>query len=394
MVTGVFPPRKYGGVTAISYITAKALKKRGHDVTVYTTDVGNNPYSRLDVPPVGNLDGVSVHYFRNLSNFIAYKHRILSPLGIIPALLKNIRNFDVIHLNGLRNIQDLSVAFFALVFGVPYAVQTHGDLPRVMTKKRLKFVYDTLFGYRLLRHASKVIGLGRFEANFYKSINIPEDRIAIIPNGIDLSEFEILPENDLFKKDLNIPKNKKIILYLSRIDKIKGLDFLVLAFDYLTKKLAFANAFLVVVGPDEGFLSEVKSLVNSLHLTDSVIFTGALHGKQKLAAFAGSDIYVLPSRYETFPMSVIEACACGKPVIASNVGGLKQLVLHGETGFLVSPEKTEDFAHYLLILLNDDSKARAMGRAGKVYANENLSIDKVAANLERIYTDLTLRKKR
>jgi glycosyltransferase involved in cell wall biosynthesis len=95
-------------------------------------------------------------------------------------------------------------------------LQVHGSLPRIGAKQQLKWIYDVLFGYRLLRDASKVIALTRVEAEQYRRMGVPEEKIAIIPNGIDLSEYAELPPKGVFKKKFNIPEDRKIILYLGQ----------------------------------------------------------------------------------------------------------------------------------------------------------------------------------
>ena len=91
------------------------------------------------------------------------------------------------------------------------------------------------------------------------------------------------------------------------------------------------NVKLVVVGPDDGYLGELEALIKALRIEDNVLISGALYGKDKLEADVDADVYALPSRYETFPMSVLEAYSCGKPVIVSKLGGLKDLVINWVT---------------------------------------------------------------
>ena len=388
LVTGVFPPRSYGGVTATSYAIAKKLAERGNKVTVFTTDVGNNQYSRLNVPRVGYLNGINVHYFKNLNNMLAFKHRVLTPVEMPIALIRQVREVDVIHLNGFRNFHDAAVGYFAKKFDVPYLQQSHGDLPRIMTKRRLKQLSEELYGYRILQNASRVIALNQLEAERYMMLGIPKEKVAIIPNGIDLSEYSRLPLKGLFKHKYGIPENKKVILYLSRIDKIKGVDFLVQAYAHLMKTMLYTDAILVIAGPDEGFLSEVNLLAKSLGVSKSILFTGAIYGEEKLQAYVDSDVYVLPSRYETFPMGLLEAYACCKPVITSNVGGLKDLVIDGNTGFLINEGEIKLFAEKLHFLLNNNDDAKAMGLHGNDFVCKNYSIDRIVSKLEHVYEEM------
>jgi len=104
------------------------------------------------------------------------------------------------------------------------------------------------------------------------------------------------------------------VLYLGRIRRIKGVDILVKAFANIIEKLKDVR--LVVVGPDDGYLGELVALINALKMEDNVLITCPLYGRDKLEAYVDAKVYVLPSRYETFPMSLLEAYACAKPWFA------------------------------------------------------------------------------
>ena len=128
-------------------------------------------------------------------------------------------------------------------------------------------------------------------------------------------------------------RTNRILLFLGRLNKIKGLDTLVIAFKQVIEESK--NVILVIAGPDDGYLDSLKNLVCSLKISDNVLLVGPLYGDDKLAAYVDADVYVLPSTYETFPVTILEAYACSKPVIASKVGSLNDLVLDGVTGLLV-----------------------------------------------------------
>ena len=217
------------------------------------------------------------------------------------------------------------------------------------------------FRNNILQKATKVVALNRFEADQYMRMGVPEEKIAIIPNGLDLSEYANLPPKGAFKSKFGIPEEKKIILYLGRIHKIKGIDFLIKAYAYLINDMHYKEVLLVIAGPDDGYLKEAKSLASALGISKHVLFTGPLYGQDKLEAYVDSDVVVLPSRYETFPMTILEAYACGKPVIASKVGGLEDLIINGETGLLFEPENVKQLAESIFNLLNGNEVAKKNG---------------------------------
>ena len=365
------------------YGISKELARRGHEVIVYTSDVDND-YSRVS-ENIKEIDGIEVHYFRNLTTKTT-PYKVFIVPSMVSTLKKTIKSFDVIHIHGHRSFQTPEICKLSKSKAVPYIIQAHGTLPRIMAKQRLKWIYDVFFGYRLLRDASKVIALSQTEVEQYMGMGVAEEKIAVIPNGIDLSEYGDLPPKGCFKKRFGIDEDEKIVLYLGRIHRIKGIDILVKAFARIVEKLDDVR--LVVVGPDDGFLGELEALTKALKIEDNVLISDALYGKDKLEAYVDADVYVLPSRYETFPMSLLEAYSCAKPVVCSKVCGLKDLVIDGVTGLLVEEEDVSQLAHSILSMLNADDRAKEMGMRGKRFVKKSFTLEKVVDKLEKLYEDV------
>jgi glycosyltransferase involved in cell wall biosynthesis len=378
------PAYAFGGPVKVVYQISKALVKNGHDVVVYTSDAKDFG-SRLNMGFIDKINGIKVYRFRSLSMTFVRKLKFFITPRMVLSARKEVKMFDIIHLHEYTTFQNIIIHHYARKYGVPYILQPHGSLSRIDAWRRLKWFYDVLFGYRLLRDASKVIALNRFEADQYRRMGVLEEKIAIIPNGIDLSEYANLPPKGAFKRKFGIPKEKKIILYLGRIHKIKGIDFLIKAYAHLINDMHYKDVLLVIAGPNDGYLKEAKLLTSALSISKHVLFTGPLYGQDKLEAYVDSDVVVLPSRYETFPMTILETYACGKPVIASKVGGLEDLIINGETGALVEPGNTQRLTIEIFRILNSDSEAKDMGLKAKEFVNQNYSIEKVANNLEEIY---------
>jgi len=377
-----YPAWQFGGPVRVAYELSKELVERGLSVTVYTSDIVDEK-TRVD-NSFQKVDGVDVFYFKNLSLYAAKRKMFVTP-SMLFAVKDRIKSFDVVHIHGNRTTQSPILHYFLKKNSVPYIVQAHGGLPMI-SGNRLKRLYDLFFGHNLLKDASKVIALSRVEAEQYRSMGVPEEKIEVIPNGIDLSEYAVLPPKGCFKKKFGISDDEKIVLYLGRIHRIKGIDILVKAFTNVIKKLDAVR--LVIVGPDDGYLREVKALIKTLNIDDNVLITGPLYGKDKLEAYVDAEVYVLPSRYETFPMTVLEAYACGKPVIASKVGGLPDLVTNGQTGLLVDPGNIVQLTKNILYLLDHADGAIEMGLQGKQFVKENFTIKKVTDKLQGLYSDV------
>jgi len=384
----------YGGPVRVLYQLSRELAKRGHDVTIYTTDVGRrNPLTEKQ--KIRFDSNSKVQYFKCQNNWIADRLKLHVSFQMFSAIKDNLTDFDVVHLHEARGIPNLLVWYYAKKFGIPYILQARGSLPKTIPGQNvglvcLKIMFDTILGNNILRDTSKVIALCRIEAEQYMDMRVPEEKIAFIPNGIDLSDYANLPHKGSFKEKFNIPKDTKIVLYLGRIHKIKGIDFLVKAYAHLIEK--FNNVLLVVVGPDDGYLDKLRGLISSLNIVDDVLFTGPLYGKDKLEAYVDADIFVLPSRYETFPNVVLEAYACSKLVIASDVMSIPDIVLHGKTGLLFQAGDSQELTKMLLYALTHLEEAEKMGHRARKFVEEKYSIDKVVDSLKFLYETILKEK--
>jgi len=363
----------------VAYNLSKELVKKGHGVTVYTTDAFKAKNRIREGEEV--IDGIKVRRFKNLSNTIAYNHNIFLSPGILLGAKRRLKSFDIIHMHEYRTIQNIIVHRYAMKYGIPYVLQAHGSLPRIMSKKRLKQVYDNLWGCKLLKDASRVIAVTKTEVEQYRNMGISEDKVEIIPNGVDLSEFESLPERGEFRRKYGLGDDQRIILFLGRIHKIKGLDLLVKAFADLSKPLNDIK--LVIVGPDEGYLPSLKTLVADLEISDKVLFTGPLYGQEKLNAYVDADVYVLPSYYETFPLTVLEACACGTPVILTDRCGIAGTI-DGQAG-LVVPYDEGKLLNSLKYMLNNDKARQDFSNNGRSLVQQQFSWEKIAEQVEELY---------
>jgi glycosyltransferase involved in cell wall biosynthesis len=374
-VIPVFSPQFGGPVTVVRSIS-KELAKR-HEVTVYTTSALNQRRDSGDSPFVDEFDGYRVVYFPRIFKFSGFN---ISPT-MARALKETIDKYDVIHLHSWRQFQDVIVHHYAQKYGVPYVLQAHGSLPRIVVKRRLKWVYDVFFGYMLLRDASKIIALTEVEAQQHRNMGVPEDKIEVVPNGIDLSDYCDLPSKGSFKKKFGLDENEKIILYLGRIHRIKGIDILVKAFSNIVGKLDGFK--LVIVGPDDGYLAELETLIKGMKMSGNVLILDPLYGRDKLEAYVDAEVFVLPSRYETFPMSALEAIACGTPIVLTkNCGG--RSYFRESVGTVVEPDSNALSEVLLEMLLNKKQSSFFRENCRKI-AKSNFPLEKVVDRMEQIY---------
>ena len=380
MIPAFYPAMAYGGTVAVSYQISKELVRRGHEVTVYTSDTLDKDHRQET--KFSEIEGIKVYYFRNLSNRLAW-HRLVVTPELIPQLSKCIKNFDIIHLHGPRNFQNIFAHYYAKKYNIPYVLQVHGSVLPTFQKQRLKKIFDLFFGYEILKDASKVIAQSETEVEKCEKMGVSEDKIVTVPNGIDTSEYEILPKRGEFRWKYSIREDEKVVLYIGRLHRSKGIDLLVKAFADLVKELEDVK--LVIVGPDDGFLSTLKRQIKDFQIGDKILFTGPLYERNKMAAFVDADVFVTPS-FTGFPVTFLEACACGTPIITTNNSD-KLDWIHGKVGYVVEYDK-DQLRDAIFKILSDVELRRYFGEGGKKLVREKFSWDIVVEQLEKIYGDI------
>jgi glycosyltransferase involved in cell wall biosynthesis len=371
------PAWDFGGPLPVCYQLSKQLVRRGHEVAVWTTDA-LNARNRI-AQPEETIDGIQVRRFRNVSNSFAYRYNISSPIGMALSA-GGVKAYDIIHIHEYRVLQNAFVRGQAKRHGVPYVVQAHGSLTTFFQKGRLKRIFDRLWGYRILRDAAKVIALTQTEAGQYKSMGVSDDKIEIVPNGIDLSEFQDLPPKGEFRREHGLADSERIVLYLGRIHQTKGIDLLVRAFVGLSKEAGDAR--LVIVGPDDGYLPALKSLIGELHIEEKVLLTGPVYGRDKLAAYVDADVFVTPSFYG-FPVTFMEACATGTPIVTTERWDHLDW-LDGRVGYVTHYDETE-LTKAIAAVLDNRDLAEQFGANGRQIVRDRFNWASIAEQLERIY---------
>jgi len=298
----------------------------------------------------------------------------------LPAYLeKEITSFDIVHLNGYRSLMGLVVARFARKFNIPFVIQPHGSLPVIVNSFMLKRVYDRLFGHWELKGISALLALQESEREQALAHGVPAERIEIIPNGIDPLEKANLPERGSFRRRFGLKAELPLIIFLARINKKKGADMLVEAFS----KMEGVEAQLAIIGPDDGQLSEVKSLIKNLNLDGKVVLPGLLCGVDVLAAFQDADLFVLPCRMDTFPVTIMEACLMDTPMVVTDRCEIAHLIQNRVAE--VVPFDPNAFAAAMQMLLTNHGLYERYRANCPALISDTFSTQAVVNSLESIY---------
>lgn len=376
------PAYAFGGVVRSVEGMTRALVRRGHSVTVLTTDAFDQTH-RIDVTDE-TLAGVNILRAPNLSMPLRGRYNLSTPHGLRSLLRPLLSTVDVIHTHEFRTAENLLLTPLAARAKIPLVLSPHGTLTPSTGRSALKNIWDRLLSPAVARRFQSIIGLTAVEVAEVQSMwsgfgaNAAFD---VVPNGIDPTDYADLPGREAFRQRYGLG-DAPVCLFMGRLHQRKGVQILLEAF----KAAAVPNARLLIVGPDEGMLSTLQSLAD-----DRVIFTGYLGGADRLAAFAAADLLALPAVGEGLPMVVLEAMASGLPVIVSPGCNLPDVAQFG-AGLEVVPE-VEALAAALRQLLPDASQRATMSVNARRLVNEKFTWNQVAASLESIYLRLISRGK-
>lgn len=215
-----------------------------------------------------------------------------------------------------------------------------------------------------------------------------EDKFAVIHSGVELNELQELSSKGKqnFKKELGIPENSFVVGTIGRLVPVKGPEFLVEAAKYIILK--HPTTYFIFGG--DGYLEEgLKKKAIELGVQNNIIFLGWRADVSRIISLY--DIFALPSLNEGMGRVLVEAMALGKPIVASNIGGIPDLVSHGKNGFLVSPKNPGQLAKYIQILIADKEKRESMGKKGKEIA-QNFSKEIMVDRIIELYKELMTKK--
>ena len=279
------------------------------------------------------------------------------------------------------------IAISAKLFNIPIICTSHGGDIQVDS--------DIGYGERRNKIIAKLTKLALKCSSLHTVLNKPmikdaieagshPSKIIVVYNGINLDKMLSSGGTDILQR-YRITKDDFIVLYLGRFHPKKCPGDLVKAFPKVIEKVP--NAKLIFAGKGEEEM-KLKELVSNLGLKDKVIFAGFVSEDEKWDLLKRCDIFVLPSVVEGHPITVIEAMACSKPVIATNLGPFPEIIKNGKTGLLVPVHSLDELADAITELALDKDKRKEMGKMARKDIEERFDINKIADDYLRIYEEL------
>ncbi len=355
---------KIGGAERIIADIAEGLDGKKFDVSVWCVTSGGETASELIKNGIKvSILGISTHH---------------NPWNVfkLTRLLKN-AGPDIVHTHG----------YFASVIGRLAARKAH--IPGIVTH-----VHSTYWDYekrhirterKLSRFTHKIICCSKAVENFVRDFeNIKDSKTIMIYNGVDEDKFSKHKDSRSIRAELGIDEGSPVVGTVSALTPHKGHIHLIQAASSVLG--TFPSTRFLIVG--DGFLrARLEDQAKNLNISSSVIFTGERKDIPEILSLM--DIFVLPSfSREGLGLAILEAMAVGRPVVATEIGGIPEAVIQGKTGLLVPPGDSEEMAQAIIQILQDPEKAKSMGEKGRARVKERFTKTKMLSEIQNVYQSL------
>lgn len=355
-----------GGITNYIHSLIEPIRKHGCELSVFS--------SGGDLEPLFTESG-AVAYRASIRT----KSELHPKLYLaIPKVIRIIRDNRIDMLHAHTRVTQVMAYWIQRMIGIPVVTTCHG-----FYKKRL--------GRRLLpAWGDDVIAISAPVGDHLRNdFKVPVSKIRMINNGVNLTEIDALYSsvNPVAQKEkFGFSRNNIVIGVVARLVSDKGHEYLIRAMEELSRR--FPNVRLLIVG-DGNYRSKLESLVKSLKLDRIVFFAGNVPHKDVMRALGAIDIFSLPATWrEGFGLSIVEAMACYKPVIVTNIWSLNSLVQNDVTGILIEPKQVEPLVEGIARLILDPAARNRIGKAARDMTERFFSIPRMADEIYHVYEEL------
>lgn len=398
MISAFFLP-SIGGVEAHIYNISKELINRGNKVIVVNPIFENKEkdFSKEIIDGIivyrvylgkDRLNAISSKFKENKLLFLfgflrkAQYNLYSSKINDLIYKLDNKYNIDLIHQHDFISSMRLSKKLSKMY---PIVLTNHtGEFLMLRRNKLLKLTLKYI-----LSHFKKIIGPSKELCDmYYKEI---QKKTTYIPNGVDIKKFYIL--NDNIKKGIrdkyNLCYNDIVITCPRRWAPTKGIKYFAKSIKYIEEKCSNYSIKYVFIGSDYpsyiGYSKEVKNILDNLNLKDKIVLLGDIPYNEMNDLYNISDIIVIPSLMEATSLSALEAMACKKSVVATNIGGLPEIFVNNKNGILVQPKNPKQIAKAIIKLIENNHMKNAISEEAYKEVIKNFTWIEIAKKTENVY---------
>nr|MDO8100908.1 glycosyltransferase family 4 protein [Candidatus Njordarchaeota archaeon] len=371
------PPWKIGGAEYYVHYLTKGFAERGHEVHIFTHISSKEGGRKFG-------DNIFVHNI-SLGRHFGYMSRPLEALKYFSSIVKQTSFLDIVHGNNPYS-EGLATVMSSKVLSVPGVITWHGgETTRILPDTSDRSLKKSLWKIQvksIAEHCDRVI----FVSNFIKDLVIQHlgfnsVKAVVIQHGVDHSLFK--PRKPKFREVMGWSEDVPIICTVCRLDPLKNLTRLILAMKRIVTR--FPRAKLLVVG-DGVERKNLEGLTNQLDLTSNISFLGFIQHKLLPEVLSACDVFVLPSKSESFGIAFVEAWACARPVIGLDIAPINMLIETGVNGLLVNDDESS-MARAIIKLLENENLRHELGMRGWK-ATQSLTWDRTVNETLTLYDSL------
>jgi glycosyltransferase involved in cell wall biosynthesis len=392
------PAHHLGGMEMHTRDLAEALVKKGNSVTIITT---KNPKMEYE-----EVNGVKIYYLKNTKPG-RYSRSWWRESAKKFEELNEKENFDIVHSQSigaygffLKNKRDKEIPVIASFHGTPFdeiksLLNTLSLKQPISSVKAVLLIAKWIYSYaewlRFIPFLDGAIATSNEQEKILREkFSVKKEKIYKVFNGIDINLFKPIQNSSILDK--YCITNERVVLCVARIVVDKGIQNLVRAMPLILKEVP--NAKLMIVG-DGSYMPTIRRLVKKYDLEEHVVFIGFAKFKELPYYFSACDVFVNPTiRQNGYDLTILEAMACGKPVVVSNIGSVPTVIEHNFGGILVPPGDINTLSKKIVEVLKDKKLASRLGNAARKKVVKRFSLNKMVENTTTVYEDVIRKHKR
>jgi D-inositol-3-phosphate glycosyltransferase len=375
LVTHYFPPHK-GGIEQVSYEQSKRLTERGYQIDVLTSKFeGRNP---------NPLRGIRIHHYPSLN--VAKRFGVPYPVISFSAyktFTQLMKNCDIVHAHGHVYMSSYLAGMVAKKYGKPFIVTQHNTFIDYQSFLNIVEQLNDLFiGKQVLKRADRIVTVSEETKKYVLRLGADKTKTSVIYNGVDTDVFRPANKEENREK-LGLPKNRRIILSVRRLVYKNGLDTLLESVPHAAQNHPDILFVVAGKGPSRKL---IEDRIKELGIEANIRLAGFVPDNLLPAYYGAADCFVLPSASgEGLPLVLLEAMACGLPVIATAVGGTPEILRNMKNGVLVPPRNPEAMAEALSRLLSE-GRGTALGVEARRVVEGRFTWEENVRQLEEVYS--------
>jgi glycosyltransferase involved in cell wall biosynthesis len=375
VVTNVFLP-SVGGIQIVAYEQCKRVLQKNFETKVVT--------NRMQSPKKYVVDGISVESYESMNmGFRLGIPYTIPTVTSFPVFTRNVKDSKIVHAHGHPYLTSLIAGKLAKYYEKPFVLTQHNtfiDYNNIFNQ--VEKVNDLTVGKETLKLADKIVVVSNATKEYVLSLGAKHRSVEVLHNGVDLDRFRLLPKvREEMRKKLGFSGDVTVVLTVRRLVYKNGVDTLIDAANIAVKRKR--NVVFVVVGkgPD---MASVQKQIENIGLEKNIKLAGFVADKDLHLYYNMADLFVLPSKSgEGLPLVALEAMACGLPVVATNVGGISEIMVRG-FGKLVPANNPEALADAIVEFSGVNIESGEL----RSVVEEKFSWDSNVARLIDIYEEL------